>query len=286
MNQELYNLAYTGNAEAQNELGLAYLQGIHSFEQDEQQGIEWLTKAAHQGNTTAMFNLGLAYQELADQGINRDEHIKLALHFYHQAANLGDSSAQYQLGQAYMSHMGVTHDVDRAIYWYQKAANQHDADAQFALAELFLGKYNGPVNLIEAEMLLNHAAEQGCIPAQVVLARLLELGDKLTQDVVRAAYWYGQLLEQKFPLDKPQINLIGLYAPQSIVFTIANKIFADLGDTEQNLASIERFSDFIRDIADSFNQNPKRRFDLPMPEIEMLNKWHKKLAKRYNPLMA
>ena len=63
MNQKLYNLAHTGNAEAKNELGLAYLQGIHSFEQDEQQGIEWLTKAAHQGNTTAMFNLGLAYQE-------------------------------------------------------------------------------------------------------------------------------------------------------------------------------------------------------------------------------
>ncbi|MHB8422842.1 MAG: hypothetical protein ACYDAM_08785 [Leptospirales bacterium] len=53
--------ALTGNAESQNLLGLAYIDGKKGCIQDSEKGIRWLKKAAANGSRNAIDNLCWAY---------------------------------------------------------------------------------------------------------------------------------------------------------------------------------------------------------------------------------
>jgi TPR repeat protein len=54
-----------------------------------------------------------------------------------QEADLGDTEAQYSLGNCYASGEGVNRNTTAAIYWFRKAAEQGHARAQFRLAEAY-----------------------------------------------------------------------------------------------------------------------------------------------------
>ena len=58
---EPFAAALAGNAEAQNLLGLAYIDGKHGCVQDSEKGIRWLKKAAANGSRNAIDNLCWAY---------------------------------------------------------------------------------------------------------------------------------------------------------------------------------------------------------------------------------
>jgi TPR repeat protein len=47
-----------------------------------------------------------------------------ALHCYLQAAALGDSAAQFNLGSMYANGQGTAQDYAQALRWYQAAAGQ------------------------------------------------------------------------------------------------------------------------------------------------------------------
>ena len=47
-----------------------------------------------------------------------------ALHCYLQAAELGDSAAQFNLGSMYANGQGTAQDYAQALRWYQAAAGQ------------------------------------------------------------------------------------------------------------------------------------------------------------------
>src|SRR5690349_7283312 len=49
------------------------------------------------------------------------------------AAERGDASAQFRLGQLHAKGQGVPHDFVRAVEWYRTAADQGYAEAQLAL---------------------------------------------------------------------------------------------------------------------------------------------------------
>ncbi|KAG2373129.1 hypothetical protein C9374_012861 [Naegleria lovaniensis] len=73
--------AKQGCKEAQNNLGLMYLNGT-GVKKDFTQAFEWLEKAAHQGCPTAQFNLGLLYEK--GDGVQQD--LKQANEWYQKAA--------------------------------------------------------------------------------------------------------------------------------------------------------------------------------------------------------
>ena len=54
-------LAETGDASAQNRLGLIYQHG-EGVPQDDAEAVKWYLKAAEQGHADAQNNLGLIYQ--------------------------------------------------------------------------------------------------------------------------------------------------------------------------------------------------------------------------------
>ena len=91
-------------------------------------------------------------------------------------AVLGDSTAQFTLGQMYQDGADVPKDVAMAISYYEKASAQQDLRAQYQLGMLYLEGKDVPADYQKALTNLQDAAFKGNDYAQYVLARTNELG--------------------------------------------------------------------------------------------------------------
>lgn len=121
------SLAERGNANAMNNLGLMYANGL-GVAVDFAAARAWYEKAAGQGSLSAINNLGGMY-EMA-QGVPQS--YEEAAHKYAIAAKYGLSDAQFNLGTLYESGKGLPNDALQAYLWYSLAAAQGDADAAAA----------------------------------------------------------------------------------------------------------------------------------------------------------
>ena len=87
-------------------------------------------EAAEQGDSDAQYNLGYMYE--SGQGVPRN--YKVAVNWYQKAADQGHANAQYNLGYMYTNGQGVPKNYKVAAHWYHKAADQGHANAQYKLA--------------------------------------------------------------------------------------------------------------------------------------------------------
>ena len=88
--------AEKGNAEAQYNLGVYYMNG-DGVEQDYGQAMQWYLKAAEQGYALAQTNVGWLYQN--GWGVAQD--YGQATEWYRKAAEQGESQGQTNLGWLY-----------------------------------------------------------------------------------------------------------------------------------------------------------------------------------------
>lgn len=134
-------MAALGDAESQVKLGGCYIVG-KGVEKDPAKGVEWIQKAADQGNEQAKRVLGNCY--VAGIGVekNNDKAIEYLLPF----ALKGDVAAQGTVAGAYA---GKYFDTDALYYyeeamkWYQKAADQGDEGSRKTMVQLALVKSFG-----------------------------------------------------------------------------------------------------------------------------------------------
>ena len=126
--------AETGDAKAQNGLGVMYYTGEaiskdasgKTLSNDPEKAAAWFHRSAAQGYADAQFNLGLLYAN--GEGVPKDP--AKAVDLFQKAANQGNADAQNNLGVMYYSGEGVPRDTDKAAEWFKKAAAQGNADAQ------------------------------------------------------------------------------------------------------------------------------------------------------------
>lgn len=116
-------LADKGSVRGQIDLAMMYYNGTN-VRQDFTKAIEWAQKAANQGNSEALFVLGIMYTQKNDTK---------AFEYYLQAAKQGNMNAQHMLGLIYKEGRSVNQDYIKAFEWMQKAANQGHARAQYEL---------------------------------------------------------------------------------------------------------------------------------------------------------
>jgi len=123
--------AEAGNADAQFNLGIAWINGSAGTVNYDQARY-WWEKAAAQGQRIAQYNLGVLYDE--GRGVSQDYH--LAAQWYRKAAQQGFISAQYNLGNLYRDGKGVPQNAYIARDWQEKAAAQGDSTAKFYLKKI------------------------------------------------------------------------------------------------------------------------------------------------------
>jgi hypothetical protein len=98
--------SYEGNAEAQYNLGVLYLEG-QCVKADVDQARAWFTKAAHQNHPEAQYNLG--HMSLNGLGVEKD--VEAALRWWKRAAEGGYAQAQFNYGRAL--YLGIEGYVDK-----------------------------------------------------------------------------------------------------------------------------------------------------------------------------
>ena len=118
-------LARTGNASAQNNLGLLYKYG-RGVERDLKRAVEWYRRAAEQDHAVAQFNLGLMY----DNGLGVTQDFEAAARWFRLAADKDVARAQTFLGMMYWAGKGVSKDRSLALFWTTIAADRGDELAQ------------------------------------------------------------------------------------------------------------------------------------------------------------
>ncbi len=183
--------AEQGNAEAQNNLGIAYATGW-GVPQDYAEAIRWYRKAAEQDNTDAQNNLGILYHN--GWGVPQD--YAESARWYRKAAEQGNADAQNNLGILYDNGWGVPQDYAEAARWYHKAADQGHAWAQTHIGYMCQGGLGVPQDDIRAARWYRKAANQGHDVAQTLIGSMYSNGAGVPQDDTKAARWYRKAAEQ------------------------------------------------------------------------------------------
>jgi TPR repeat protein len=125
---QIQQLADTGRADAQRELGIRYGQGT-GLTQDYRTARSWASKAASQGDPWAMRIMGLIY--LNGLGIEPDRW--RAVDYFKRAADAGEMNAQYNLAVIYYEGDLTGQSYDKALDWYKRSADQGNEKAQHNL---------------------------------------------------------------------------------------------------------------------------------------------------------
>ena len=181
--------AETGDAGAQRELGIQYLEAEGS-NASRKKGLHWLKRAAAQGDTASMRVLGLYnlkrnadqlafdwFKRAADIGdpraayftatmlrysprIRKDE--TLAYDYYLKSARAGHPNSQYEIGRYYTNGRGpVQGNFETAAGWYKKAADQNNAEAQNMLSLMYSDGLGIEQDMRQARLLSEAAVKNG-----------------------------------------------------------------------------------------------------------------------------
>ncbi|HEX4156873.1 MAG TPA: hypothetical protein VHY79_00220 [Rhizomicrobium sp.] len=175
---KLVALANSGNAKAEELLGLEYIDG-DGEPVNEAEGAKWLERAASQGQAIAAYRLGTLYER--GQGLPADT--AKAVQWYSAAAKAGNRKAMHNLAVAYAQGTGVQKDLPAAALWFTRAAGLGLADSQFNLAVLYERGMGVPQSLTDAYKWYAIAAAQGDAESKTRLEALdsqINADDKAT----------------------------------------------------------------------------------------------------------
>jgi len=116
-----YKMAADQNhPEAQFNLAYSYFKGT-GVQQSEQEGMKYLLQAADNNHPIALFNVGSRLDDSGDKN--------KAFVYYKRSAEIGYSSAQYNLALCYLRGEGTSCDNEEGTYWIKQAAKNGLEDA-------------------------------------------------------------------------------------------------------------------------------------------------------------
>ncbi len=124
--------ALQGSPEAENYLGMLYLNGI-GVAQNDQKAFTFFEKAAQKEYAKAQYNLGRMYKS----GISCTLDFAKAIAWFTKATENGSQRAAYTLGYMYYKGLGVPQDYQKALYWFR------NSDDHMAKHFLGLSYYQG-----------------------------------------------------------------------------------------------------------------------------------------------
>lgn len=185
--------AEAGDAHAQCNLGWCLRSGTEGVAKDERAAVEWLLKAAAQGDGLAFNNLGVCYSK--GTGVERDE--RKAVEYYAEAAQRGNAMGQYNMACVYQTgRAGFGKDIVKAADLFSKAAEQDYEPAQSMIGNLLMNGIGIAKDEKAGLQWLRKAADQGNADAQLSVGFYLEQGRGAPADTNTAAQYYRKSAEQ------------------------------------------------------------------------------------------
>jgi len=154
--EEILQRARAGDPEAQNQLGVFFVDGV-GVPQSPEEAAKWYRLAAEQDYPWSMTNLGSLYEN--GDGVPQDD--IQAVYWYRRAAEQGFAIGQRRLGRMYQRGLGVPEDHSEAVRLYRLAADQGNAAANNDLGVMYAEGRGVAVDMREALRWFHAAAELG-----------------------------------------------------------------------------------------------------------------------------
>ena len=148
--------ALSGNAHAQTEMGLAYLNGTGVVE-DDARAAHWLETSAAAGDAVAQYWLATLFEHGKGEGTDAAE----AVRWYEASALQGNLKAMYKLAVSYAEGWGTRQNYGEAARWFSRAAEYGFVNAQYNLGVLYERGYGVPQSLLDSYKWYALAAAQG-----------------------------------------------------------------------------------------------------------------------------
>ncbi len=170
--------------------------GLLAFEANQYgRALEYWLPMAEAGYDDAQFYIGVMFE--GGYGVQASPEI--AVHWYEEAANLGNMHAQHSLAVAYAKGTGVEQDIQKAVYWWGRAATQGNADAQYNLGIVYAtGKDGVKADITQAEKWWRLAAVKGDAMAQYNLGALYVNTSSDNVRYCEAEQWWRRSAEGGF----------------------------------------------------------------------------------------
>ena len=156
--------------------------------------VDFARKAADKGNASAQYMLGQCYYY--GEGVDEDD-LK-AVEWFEKASELGNSGAKVMLGQCYYNADGVDKDYDIAFRLFEEAANRGNDVAMYMLGECYYYGNGVDEDVSKAIECYKRSAEQGYPSAQYALGRAYYDGDGVEENDALAVEWFNKASEQGY----------------------------------------------------------------------------------------
>lgn len=162
-------LANMGNAIAQTNIGVMYIQGQY-VTQNTEKALYWLEKAAAQGVEMAKAYVSKIRAEesngeknLFEEALSlyKEGRLKEALEKFTVLAEQGHAMSQFIVGNMYDFGESVPRDYERAFLWYKKAAEQGHPDSEYNLGVFYADGKGTERNYEKAIEWFTKAANRG-----------------------------------------------------------------------------------------------------------------------------
>ena len=177
----------------------------HGATQGGYKPAEQYRNAAEQGDASAQYNLGNCYYN----GNGVTQNYSEAIRWYRKAAKQEYAGAQCGLGNCYCNGNGVTQNYPEAIKWYRKAAEKGNADAQCNLGFCYIEGNGVTQNDSEAVNWFRKAAEQGLAEAQCILGICYYYGNGVSMNRDEAKFWIKKSAAQGYNDAKNALRELG-----------------------------------------------------------------------------
>lgn len=166
--------AESGDAFAQYELGLAYLQGAGAVS-NEDEAVKWLKMASDNGCTEAQYRMGRYHFKL--------DNIALALDYFRLASDKSEK-ASYYIGHCHFYGLGpLLKDYSEAVAWFRKSSDYKKSQTRLGICYYF--GYSVSQNYEVALEWFRKAEIKGCSEVFAFNASLaLELAVVISTDTV------------------------------------------------------------------------------------------------------
>ncbi len=145
-----------------------------------------LAALAEKGDRDAEFLLGDAYAS----GLGVNTNLALAVQWLRSSAKSGNSPAILNLGLMCSQGLGVPQDEVLAVKLYRQIAEQEVAAAEYSLGACYANGQGVAKDLAEAAKWYRKAADLGYSDAQFDLGLCYQNGEGVANDLAEAAKWY------------------------------------------------------------------------------------------------
>lgn len=191
----LLDSAFAGKADAQSALGHLLLEGFYG--RDVNLGIEWLEKAAQNGNSSAAYSLGRLFQ----YGNPVPADVPRASRWYERADELGNACAAERLATIALD--AKPPDYDQAIKWYEKCAERGIGSCQRTLGYYYVYGYVIRQDYVKSLRWLLASLKSPTDPydpnavalRQALVGQQMEKGLGTSRNIAEAIKWYGLAAE-------------------------------------------------------------------------------------------